>query len=97
MALVSCWPWCPTQEDSGVASPRVYSGGLCSRSCLLRRASAIVHHHTPKMVLRSAIFSTPEKNHTQLDTKYTPTAHLNNILKSAVCSTAGIFKRQGLL
>ena len=28
--------------------------------CLLRRASAIAHHHTPKMVLRSVIFSTPK-------------------------------------
>ena len=30
------------------------------RPCLLRRASGIAHHHTPKMVLRSVIFSTPK-------------------------------------
>ena len=33
--------------------------------------------------------------YTQLDIKCTPTAHLN-ILRSAICSIAGIFKRQGL-
>ena len=30
------------------------------RPCLLRRASAIAHHRTPEIVLRSVIFSTPE-------------------------------------
>ena len=34
------------------------------RPCLLRRASAIhvAHHHTPKMVLMCAIFSTPKSD-----------------------------------
>ena len=68
-----------------------------NRPCFLRCASTIAHHHTPKMVLRSVIFSTPKsgKNYTKLDTKCLPTAHLN-ILRSAICSTAGIFKTQGL-
>ena len=30
------------------------------RPCLLRRASTIAHHHTPEMILRRVIFSTPE-------------------------------------
>ena len=66
------------------------------RHCLLRRASAIAHDHTPKIVLRSAIFSTPKSGKIKQNiTKCTPTAHLN-ILRSAICSTTGIFKRQGL-
>ena len=32
----------------------------CIRPCLLRCASATAHHHTPKIVLRSVIFSTPK-------------------------------------
>ena len=39
--------------------------GLClnranCRPCLLRCASVIAHHHTPILVLKSAIFSTPK-------------------------------------
>ena len=49
----------------------------------------MAHHHTPKLILRRIIFNTA------LDTKCTPTAHQNN-LRSAICGTAGIFKRQGL-
>ena len=66
--------------------------------CLLRCASVIAHHHTPKMILRSAIFSTPKsgKNHTQLDTKCTSTAHLS-ILRSAICSTAGDCTKTGII
>ena len=30
------------------------------RPCLLRRESAIAHHYTPKMALKSVIFSTPK-------------------------------------
>ena len=51
--------------------PHERKGLHCPPWCVM------AHHHTPKMVLRSVIFNTPksEKNHTQLDTKYTPTAH----------------------
>ena len=38
----------------------LYCTKLVARPYLLRRASAIAYHHTPKIVLRSAIFSTPE-------------------------------------
>ena len=33
---------------------------LQSRPCLLKCANAIAHYHTPRMALRSAIFSTPK-------------------------------------
>ena len=68
-----------------------------NQACLLRRVSAIAHYHILTMVSRSVIFSTPKsgKNYTQFNTKCTPIAYLN-ILRSAICSTAGIFKRQGL-
>ena len=52
------------------------------RACLLRHASAIAHHHTPKMVLRCAIFSTPKSGQiisAQFDKKCTPTAHLTQL------------------
>ena len=36
------------------------SSPVYNRPCLLRRVSAIVHHHTPKMTSKSVIFSTPK-------------------------------------
>ena len=47
-------------EDLMLQSINVHEqdAGLCP--CLLRRTSVIAHHYTAKMVLRSAIFSTPK-------------------------------------
>ena len=71
-----------------------------TRPCLLRCVSAIAHHHTPEMLeVRRVthlnlvkLCTIRYQMHTYL---YMYTAHLN-ILRSAFCSTAGIFERQGL-
>ena len=49
----------------------------------LRCSSAVAHHHTPKVVLRSAFFSAHLYlvNYTQLDTKCTPAARVRIRLK----------------
>ena len=60
--------------------------------------SAIAYHHQHRMVLRSVIFSTPKSGkiiHNWIQIAHLHTAHLN-ILRSAICSTAGLFKTQGL-
>ena len=67
------------------------------RLCLLRRASAIAHYHTPFNGLGSVIFSMPKLGKIVHNyTKCTPTAHLNMLI-SAICSTAGMFEREGLV
>ena len=60
-----------------------YVSSLKALSFDLRCVSVIAPHPTPEMVLRSVIFSTLESGKIikQLDTKCTPTAHLN-ILRS---------------
>ena len=67
-----------------------------TKPCLLRRASVIAHHHTLKMVFRSAIFSTPKSGRIIHNKIQKMKMHTWISLRRAICSTAGIFKRQGL-
>ena len=65
----------------------------------LRRASVIAHHPTPKLVLRSVIFSTPKNLLKSYTIRYKMSTHSTciYILRNVFCSAAGIFKRQGLV